>query len=160
VIDPVLNPDLTVESDPAASDIRVLEERLYQFNVQATGISDGALFGVFLRQADGAVIGGADGWTWGGTCYVRHLFVPAPLRKQGHGARLMAAVEAEARARGCEQMILETYDFQAPGFYRKLGFVVAATVEQHVRGHHFRIFVKRLDAQPPPNGDRADPLTP
>jgi hypothetical protein len=44
--------------------------------VQATGIGDGALFGVFLRGPDARVIGGAYGWTWGGICYVRYLFVP------------------------------------------------------------------------------------
>jgi hypothetical protein len=57
-----------------------LEERICEFNVQATGISDGELFGIFLRGADGAVIGGADGWTWGETCYIRHLVVPADAK--------------------------------------------------------------------------------
>ena len=74
------NAKLPLENQPNSSDIQFLEERIRDFNVQATGISDGALFGVFLRGTDGAVIGGADGWTWGGTCYIRHLFVPAPMR--------------------------------------------------------------------------------
>jgi hypothetical protein len=80
-------PALTLENKPNSADIRSLEERIYEFNVQATGISDGARFGIFLRGADGVVIGGANGWTWGGTCYVHNLFVPAPIRKQGHGRR-------------------------------------------------------------------------
>ena len=68
-------PDHRERADPA--DNRVLEERLYAFNVEATGIGDGELFGSFLRDADGAVIGGAEGWTWGGTCFVRQLYLPA-----------------------------------------------------------------------------------
>jgi GNAT superfamily N-acetyltransferase len=72
------------------------EDGIYAFNVQATGISDGKLFGLFLRDADGVEIGGAHGWTWAKTCYVRILCVPAHMRNQGHGTRLMRAVEAEA----------------------------------------------------------------
>jgi GNAT superfamily N-acetyltransferase len=113
-------PALTLENKPNSADIRSLEERIYEFNVQATGISDGARFVIFLRGADGVVIGGANGWTWGGTCYVHNLFVPAPMRKQGHGTRLMDRIEEEAQARRCKQIVLETHDFQAPDFYRKL----------------------------------------
>ena len=51
-------------------------------------------------------VGGIYGWTWGATCYVRYLFVPAEMRKQGHGSSLMHAVEAEAKARGCGQIVL------------------------------------------------------
>jgi GNAT superfamily N-acetyltransferase len=142
---PQLPAALTVESDPAAADIHALGEALYAFNVAATGMTDGKLFGIFLRDASGAVIGGANGWTWGGSCYVQHLFVPAPLRGQGHGRRLMAAIEAEAKARGCVKVILDTYDFQAPEFYRRLGFAVAATVAEHVRGHSFLLMVKPLE---------------
>ena len=35
----------------------------------------------------------------------------------------MQAVEKEAKTRNCRQIVLETHDFQAPGFYQKLGFM-------------------------------------
>lgn len=41
-----------VETEPSPESIRFLEERLYDFNVQATG-AEGHLFGIFLRTADG-----------------------------------------------------------------------------------------------------------
>jgi GNAT superfamily N-acetyltransferase len=91
-----LRENLVVEVEPSLEDIRRLEDSIYAFNVQATGISDGKLFGLFLRDADGVAIGGAHGWTWAKTCYVRILFVPAHMRNQGHGTRLMRAVEAVA----------------------------------------------------------------
>jgi GNAT superfamily N-acetyltransferase len=137
-------PLLVVETNPSPDDARFLEEQLYDFNVQATGIEDGALFGVFLRGPDARVIGGAYGWTWGGTCYVRYLFVPADMRGQGHGTRLMRAVEQEAMARGCEQMVVETHDFQSPAFYRKLGFAIVGAVEGYPRGHQYLTLRKPL----------------
>jgi len=136
---------LIVETEPRLEDVRLLEERLYEFNIQATGIADGEFLAVFLKGGDGAVTGGAYGWTWGGTCYIRYLFVPAELRHQGHGKRLMRAVETEARARGCGQIVLDTHEFQAPDFYRKLGFELTGRVEEYPRGHQYMTFVKRLE---------------
>jgi GNAT superfamily N-acetyltransferase len=135
---------LTIETELQPADIAVLEDRLYEFNAAGTGIADGKLFGVFLRAAGGAVIGGAYGWSWGGTCHLRYLFVPAEKRGQGLGTRLMQAVEAEARARGCGRMLLETHDFQAPEFYRRLGFAVTGVVEGYPRGHSLLTMTKLL----------------
>ena len=135
---------LVVETEPDSKNVRLLEERLYEFNVQATGIVDGKLFGLFLREPGGTVIGGAYGWTWGGTCHLRYLFVPADIRNQGHGTRLMQAVEDEARRRGCGQIVVETHDFQAPEFYRKRGFDLTGAVEDYPRGHRSLTLVKSL----------------
>jgi ribosomal protein S18 acetylase RimI-like enzyme len=136
---------VTVETEPRPEDIRTLEEALYHFNIEATGIRDAELFGLFLRSADGMTIGGANGWSWGETCYVRNFFVPTHLRGRGLGTRLMGDVEAEARKRGCRQIMLETHSFQAPGFYRKLGFAVTGRVEHYPVGHSYLTMVKRLD---------------
>ncbi len=137
-------PHLVIESDPDPEHARFLDDRIYEFGVQATGITDGKLLAVLLRGPDGKVVGGAYGWTWGGTCYIRHLFIPASMRGQGLGSRIMRMVEEEAVARRCEQIVLETHDFQAPGFYRKLGFTNVAAVEGYPRGHRYLTMLKRL----------------
>jgi len=136
---------LIVETDPSLEDIRFLEDGLIDFNIQTTGITDGSFIGIFLRRSDGLRTGGLYGWVWGSTCYVRYLFVAESLRKQGQGTRLMRAVEAEARARNCRQIVLETHSFQAPGFYRKLGFEVIGRVEGYPQGHQYLTLAKRLD---------------
>ena len=111
-------PHLVVERNPDPELARFLDDQLYAFNVQTTGITDDELIAVFLRGPDGKVVGGAYGWTWGGACYIRHLFIPAGMRNQGHGTRIMRTLEREAVARRCGQIVLETFDFQAPAFYR------------------------------------------
>jgi hypothetical protein len=58
-----INPLIGDTPDP--DDLRRLEETIYEFNVQATGISDGRPFASFLRDAEKALIGGISGWTWG-----------------------------------------------------------------------------------------------
>ena len=57
------------------------------------------------------------------------------LRGQGYGTKLLQAAEHEARIRGCHQVILDSYDFQASGFYQKLGYEVFAVLADHPRKH-------------------------
>ena len=135
---------LQLEVEPASENVQLLEQRIYEFNVARTGIDDGKLLASFLRDRNGTVLGGIFGWTWGATCYVRYLFVPAALRKRGLGSRLMTAVEAEARTRGCRQIVLETHDFQAPEFYRKLGFDITGRVADYPLGYQSLTMVKQL----------------
>lgn len=142
-------PVVVLEIEPAPEKIRLLEDRLYAFNVEATGIADGQSFGLFLCGPDGAVIGGACGWSWGDTCYLQYLFVPAELRNQGHGTRLMRSIEQHALTRSCRQIVLGTHDFQAPEFYRKFGFEVTGAVEDYPRGHRSFTMVKKLPAGAP-----------
>ena len=139
-----INTDMPIETEPEPEDVRFLEDRIYEFNVQAAGISDAKLFAVFLRVNDGVTVGGIFGWTWGDTCYVRYLFVPTHMRNQGHGSDLMRTVEAEAKARGCGQIVLETHSFQAPDFYRRLGFEVTGCVDGYPVGHQYLTMLKRL----------------
>jgi GNAT superfamily N-acetyltransferase len=138
--------DIAMEHQPRPEDIRVLEDLLHDFNEAATGIRDGQYLALFLRDGDGRVIGGLFGWTWGATCYLRYLFLPPELRRQGHGSRLMRRVEDEAKVRGCRQIALETHDFQAPEFYRRLGFEVVGSIDGYPIGHRQLTMVKRLSA--------------
>lgn len=133
-----------VETDPDTAVLRMLEDELYAFNVKATGHDDGEYLSIFLRDAEGAVIGGVHGWSWGGTGYVRTLFVPASLRGKGQGGALMDAFEAEARRRGCTQLVLTTHDFQAPEFYRRRGFAVIGEAPEYPRGFRLLTMAKPL----------------
>jgi hypothetical protein len=56
----------------------------------------------------------------------------------------MQAAEREARARGCQQLILGSFSFQAPPFYQGLGYEVFAMLDEHPRGHRLYMLYKRL----------------
>jgi ribosomal protein S18 acetylase RimI-like enzyme len=139
--------ELRIETteDDAHDEIHFLEDRLYEFNREATGIHDGRLLRVFARGGDGELLGAATGHTWGSTCEIVQLWIAAPLRGGGLGRELMARAEAEARERGCRQLVVTTHSFQAPGFYRKLGFEVLGEVPDYPAGHSEVTLRKRLD---------------
>ena len=121
-----------------------LSERINAFNVDATGFDDGRRLNVAQRGPDGSIEAGLSGWTWGGCAYVEYLWVRVDLRGAGLGSRLLAAAEAEARARGCTQLIVSSHTFQAPDFYRRHGYVEYARTEESPRGHADIHFVKKL----------------
>jgi GNAT superfamily N-acetyltransferase len=111
-----------------------LETRIIEFNCDATGYRDGRKLSFEVRDDAGALVAGLDGFTWGGYARVEWLWVQDTRRECGLGAALIAAAQAEARARGCETIILETHEFQAPGFYERLGFERVGTTQATPRG--------------------------
>jgi len=121
--------------DPPASFVSELDDEIYKFNVAATGISDGRLLGIAVKDAKGNLIAGLSGHTWGGTCEIRLLWIAEGARRGGLGTRLLEMAEAEARSRGCEQIVLATHSFQAPGFYARFGYVEVGRVRDYPKGH-------------------------
>jgi ribosomal protein S18 acetylase RimI-like enzyme len=130
--------------EPSTADIEFLEDRLYEFNAGTTGISDGRSLGVLLRDEAKNIVAGAAGHTWGETCELRQVWVAASIRGRGLGRRLIAEAEAEAVRRGCRQLVLATHSFQAPEFYRKLGFDVVSELTDYPRGYSHLVLRKRL----------------
>jgi len=126
---------MTVTDDLTRDELAFLEDRIYEFNVGATGIDDGRWLGVLLRDEGGELVAGLSGTTWGGCCKVRDVWVREDLRGCGVGTRLLDAAEEEARRRGCRQVVLSSHSFQAPEFYRKRGFEVIAVLDDHPVGH-------------------------
>ncbi len=111
-----------------------LTEKLVAFNRAAAPIVDVRFepehlksepVQVFALTSDATVIGGCLGqveriWHW---LTVDLMWVDREWAGRGVGASLLAAVEDEARSRGCRWSDVTTFDFQAPGFYRKQGYI-------------------------------------
>jgi GNAT superfamily N-acetyltransferase len=113
---------------------RVIFEQLIAYNTAKTGRNDARLLVCTIDDAQGKVLGGL----WGRTAYdwlfVELLFVPESLRQQGVGADLMRRAESEALARGCHSAWLDTFQFQAKGFYEKLGYSCFGELQNYPDG--------------------------
>jgi ribosomal protein S18 acetylase RimI-like enzyme len=133
---------LIVEEHPDPRECAFLEGQINAFNIAVTGIDDWRALTIFVRDEAGAVIAGIDGGTWAGYLEIQNLWVHESLRGQGYGSQLLAAAEREAATRGCEQVLLDTHSFQAPGFYRKHGYQVLGTFEG-IGGQHTRYFLRK-----------------
>ncbi len=121
-----------------------VRSKLRQYNTESTVnqfFEQGALRGtpleVFLlddRQKVRAGLVGLTRWNW---LLIEALWVDESLRRQGFGSRLMQLAEQEAKQRGCTEAILDTFSFEAKGFYEKLGYEMFAQVDDYPSGYSF-----------------------
>jgi len=139
---------LKLETEPAYADVRFLLDRLYSYNVERTGRDDGQWVAIFSRDEKDQIVAGLHGWTWGGWLKVNYLWVSAEERRRGRGRQLLLTAEAEARKRGCSHATLNTFSFQAPDFYQRLGYRIVATLEDLPEGHRQYTLVKDLTFAP------------
>jgi GNAT superfamily N-acetyltransferase len=112
------------------------------------GAFTGVALGVLLRDATGTIVGGLIGRSALRWLFIDLVHVDAALRGGGHGRRLLLAAEDTARARGCVGIRLDTFSFQAPGFYARCGYAEYGRLEDHPPGHTRHFFFKRLDGGP------------
>jgi ribosomal protein S18 acetylase RimI-like enzyme len=124
---------VTSHDDPPAEEAALIDHGLGESNDAAAPLHEVRPLSCFARIASGTVIGGAVGRTWGRCCELQQLWVEPSLRRRGIGAQLVREFEAHAERRGCSVYYLETFDFQAPGLYRSLGYEV--TYEHAVYPH-------------------------
>ena len=114
---------------------------LVAYNQAKTGRDDPRPLIIALDDREGRVIGGL----WGRTAYdwlfVELLFVPEALRGRGVGSEIMRRAEAEALMRGCHSAWLDTFEFQARGFYERIGYTCFAELPDYPVGS--RYFMKK-----------------
>jgi GNAT superfamily N-acetyltransferase len=114
-------PEFELSEGDAAAEAAILRA-LLAFNERFAGAAGSRSLQLLLRDGAGAVEGGLSGRTRYRWLFVENFFIPEHRRGTGLGTRLLAAAEAEARARGCIGAYLDTNSFQAPGFYEKQGY--------------------------------------
>jgi ribosomal protein S18 acetylase RimI-like enzyme len=146
--------EMELTSNPAPEDVRALEKGLERFNRSSAGVDRTKVpIAVWMRQ-EGRVLGGAYGDTHYGWLYLSLLWVDEGLRGQGWGKRLVDRFEDEGVARGCRAAWVDTYGFQAPGFYEKIGYREFGRLDEFPPGSA-RVFYWK----PLPQGYESGPLS-
>lgn len=120
---------ITVESKPRPEDQKVVNDGLMGYNSALFGDSNYESFAVFLRTADGGVVGGLSARLWWHWLYVEKLWIAEAYRGKSYGRHLLQAAEAHALAHDCRNAALDSIDPGAVAFYQHLGWSVWGVLE-------------------------------
>ena len=136
-----------IDEHASEDDMRAIRKGVSVFGDLFTVPRNWRAVNLVLRtgDGDGRVIGGLLGstvWDW---LQIDTLWIDEAERGRGHGRALMARAEQIARERGCPNARVDTFDFEARGFYEKLGYRVYGELAGFPRGHSHLHLAKRLD---------------
>ncbi len=133
-----------LETEPQKEELDLIDQGMDEEYILVTGQGIGKReIVLFIRDSQDKIIGGvrgsynASGWLW-----VSGLWVAQEYRLKGYGTMLMQGIEAEAKRNGCSKSHLCTLEHLAPEFYKKLGYVVFATLERFHQ-HYGKVFFRK-----------------
>lgn len=114
------------------------------YNKQQAGDDSGKNLCYVIQGPDNEIVGGVIGATYWDWLYVNLMWIREDLRGQGYGKQLLELAEEEARRRGAKNAYLDTFSFQAPGFYKKNGYYSFGELQNFPPGHQRYFLQKKL----------------
>ncbi len=98
-----------------------------------------------LKDDKEKIMGGITGHMFWNHLHIDFLWVDQSLRGTGYGSQLLNKIENFAIEQGCRLVYLDTFSFQAPEFYKKKGYEVFGTIENHPKGFNQYFLQKRFE---------------
>jgi len=135
---------IELSQNPTPEDREAILAPLRAYNVAQAGDGKGQPLALLVRDDQDEILGGLYGRFFYQWLFIELLSVPEQGRGQGIGSRLMQMAEDLAREKECVGIWLDTFDFQAPEFYRKLGYSELGQIVDYPPGHKRFFFQKRL----------------
>lgn len=127
-------------------DCRFIDDGIVAYNKEKVPFTQDPAFipvNRVIRDEVGEIIAGVNGVLYCWRCLaIDVLWVKEEYRKMGYGAQLLQELEKVAKEEKCSMIHLDTFDFQAKGFYEKNGFEVFGTLENCPPGHA-RYYMKK-----------------
>jgi GNAT superfamily N-acetyltransferase len=139
---------VSLHDDLPAEESALVDAGLGQANASSAPLHEVRPLSCFVRSAEGAVVGGAIGRTWGLCCELQQLWVEPAHRRIGLGSLLVRRFEERAESRGCRTFYLETFSFQAPASYRSLGYEARLTLRGFGAGIAKHVMVREAGFEP------------
>jgi GNAT superfamily N-acetyltransferase len=137
--------EIKFAENPAEADLQILDEGIDEDVEMLFGSSKNIPLTFFLRDEMDLVVGGVHGnYSKFGWLYISTLWVSEKVRGRDYGTQLMQHIEQAAVKAGCSHAYLDTFSFQAPAFYEKLGYTRFGKLEDFPAGQSKIFFRKRL----------------
>lgn len=132
------------QEEPIQEDEQVLNDGISDEAALKKNMDRIKPFRVYIKDANGKVLGGASGTIFYGSLYVDMLWLKEELRHQGLGKKLMMEAEKIGREQKCTFVTLNTMDWEALPFYQKLGYDIEFVREGYVNESRMYLLRKNL----------------
>lgn len=144
----VYNPelDLTIKNC-SKKNIKIILDGINKFNLNKVPANNEfwTPLNFVVKNNRSKVIGGIlSGIGYWSGLEIKILWVDENYRNQGIGSWLLDITENMAKEKGAELSILDTFDFQAEGFYKKHDYITFGVINNFPKGHRRSYFYKRL----------------
>lgn len=136
--------NVEILEDPKPELIDFLDQKIADFNWAHWEVSERKHIAVQITDNDGNILAGAAGRSFGNWLLINTLWVSEELRGQQVGSEVLEAIESAGRARGCNQCLLDTLNFQAMPFYKKHGYETQWVQENYPKTGCKYFMVKQL----------------
>lgn len=136
---------IAVDPDLDGGKALAIREMLRDYNARFIGRPDWLPMVITALDADDELVGGLAGQYGLGWLHVDMLAVAPERRRTGIGMQLLEQAEHWARQRGALGVHLETIEFQALGFYERLGYRTFGQQADNPPGYTRYYLEKRFD---------------
>jgi GNAT superfamily N-acetyltransferase len=131
-----------VEEKTTGKAARAVVKGLVAHNTARAGRSKFKRFAVSVRDDEDEIRGGIIAYTLWNWCFIELLWLDEAVRGSGLGTELMQRAETIAASRGARHVYVDTFSFQADGFYQGLGYEIFGELTDFPPGHR-RIWLKK-----------------
>ncbi|MGG0717146.1 GNAT family N-acetyltransferase [Robertmurraya massiliosenegalensis] len=141
--------DIVIDTKWNPEDTPYIRQRLREYNIKHLSEKDANFvdedFCFKIKDEEGNILGGISGNTKMQNLFIQFLWVDENHQRKGFGKQLIKEAEKFAVDRKCRMIRVDTFSFQAPDFYKSLGYGEYGTIEDYPEGHHQYFLYKKLE---------------
>jgi ribosomal protein S18 acetylase RimI-like enzyme len=135
---------IPIEGEPNPEDKKVMVDGMLAYHASKGYPRKSDTYSILVKDGGEKLLGCAIvSFMWNGMS-IHTVWVDESARRQGLGQKLMSMVEVEGIKRGCTIAYTDTFTWQAPGFYEKLGYTLYGKLEGFPEGNALSYYSKKL----------------
>ncbi len=135
---------IPINGEPNPIDKQAMIDGMLAYHASKGHVRKSETFSVVIKDQNEKLLGCVMvSFMWNGMS-IQSLWVEDAVRGQGLGKKLMTMAEEEGIKRGCALAYTDTFTWQAPGFYEKLGYKIYGKLEGFPEGNALSYYSKKL----------------